>query len=126
MRGTGLELRFEVRGVERPTTTQVEAAATRILQESIANTIKPAGARSLRVRLSYRRRSVRLSVSDDGTGFRVEPVFRAFGGHWGLLGMKERASELRGTLTIRSEPGRGTTVVQRLPDRAASTAPARA
>jgi PAS domain S-box-containing protein len=126
VRGTGLELRFEVRGAERPTTAQVEAAATRILQESIANTIKHAGARSLRVRLSYRSRSVRLSVSDDGMGFRVEPVFRAYGGHWGLLGMKERASELRGTLTIRSEPGRGTTVALRLPDRVASTAPARA
>jgi PAS domain S-box-containing protein len=126
VRGTGLELLFEVRGAERPTTEQVEAAATRILQESIANTIKHAGARSVRVRLSYRARSVRLSVSDDGKGFRVDPVFRAYGGHWGLLGMKERASELRGMLTIRSALGRGTTVTLRLPDCTTSRAAARA
>jgi len=123
--GTGLSLDFEVRGVERPLAKQVEAAATRVLHESIANTIKHAGARSLRVRLSYRSRGVRLHITDDGKGFQLDPAFRAYGGHWGLLGMKERAAELHGTLALRSSPGRGTTVVLRLPDRAGSrvTAP---
>ncbi|HKE91574.1 MAG TPA: ATP-binding protein, partial [Gemmatimonadales bacterium] len=54
--------------------------------------------------------------SDDGRGFEVDPAFRAYGGHWGLLGMKERAAELRGTLRVRSAPGRGTTVALRLPE----------
>jgi PAS domain S-box-containing protein len=122
IRGTNLTFDFEVWGVERPLAAQVEAAATRVLQESIANTIKHAAARSVRVRLSYRGRSLRLSISDDGKGFRVDPEFRAYGGHWGLLGMKERAAELRGTLTVRSSPGHGTTVALRIPDRTASAA----
>jgi len=120
IRGTGLSLDFEVRGVQRPLAEQVEAATIRVLHESIANTIKHAGARSLRVRLSYRSRGVRLRIADDGKGFQVDPAFRAYGGHWGLLGMKERAAELRGTLAVRSSPGRGTTVVLRLPIRPGS------
>jgi signal transduction histidine kinase len=55
----------------------------------------------------------------------VDPEFRAYGGHWGLLGMKERAAELRGALTVRSAPGRGTTVGLRIPDRAGSAAATR-
>jgi len=122
VRGTALTLEFEVSGEERPFAAQVEAAAARVLQESIANIIKHAGARSVRVRLSYRPRSVRLSVADDGKGFEVDPEFRAYGGHWGLLGMKERAAELQGTLTIRSTPGRGTTVALHIPERSAAPA----
>jgi signal transduction histidine kinase len=124
VRGTDLTLNFEVWGAERPLAAQIEAAAARVLQEAIANTIKHAAARSVRVRLSYRTRSLTLSVSDDGRGFQVDPAFRAYGGHWGLLGMKERAAELRGTLTVRSSPGRGTTVALRIPDRTASAAAA--
>jgi len=123
VRGTDLTLDFQAVGVERPLLEQVEAAAARVLQESIANTIKHAAARSVRVRLSYGTRSLRLSISDDGKGFQVDPAFRAYGGHWGLLGMKERVAELHGTLTVRSAPGRGTTVALRIPDRmAAATA----
>jgi signal transduction histidine kinase len=49
-------------------------------------------------------------------GFRVDPAFRAYGGHWGLLGMKERATELHGRLRVRSAPNCGTTVALRIPD----------
>jgi two-component system, NarL family, sensor histidine kinase DegS len=108
-----------VRGVERPIAPQLEAAAERVLLESIANAVKHAAARSVRVRLSYRARSLRLSISDDGAGFQVDPAFRAYGGHGELPGMKERAAELRGTLAVRSSPGRGTTVALRIPDRTA-------
>jgi PAS domain S-box-containing protein len=58
--GTDLALDFEVRGAERPLAEQVEAAVARVLQESIANTVKHAGAHSVRVRLSYRAQSLRL------------------------------------------------------------------
>jgi len=122
VRGTALALDFEVSGVERSVPARVESAAARVLQEAVANTIRHAGARSVRVRLAYRTGGLRLDISDDGKGFDVDPEFRAYGGHWGLLGMKERAAELRGTLTVRSAPGHGTTVVLRVPDRATSAA----
>jgi PAS domain S-box-containing protein len=119
-RGTGLSLQFDTHGVERALPDEVEAAIARVVQESIANTIKHAMARSLRVMLSYRKESVSVRVSDDGKGFEVDPAFRAYSGHWGLLGMKERASELYGKLTVLSAPGRGTTVLLQLPDHVAS------
>jgi signal transduction histidine kinase len=126
LRDTGVTLDFEARGAERPIAAPVAAAATRVLHESIANIIKHAGATSVRVRLCYRLNGVRLTISDDGKGFQVERGFGAYGGHWGLLGMKERAAELRGTVTVRSASGRGTVVVLRLPDRASATAAAQA
>ena len=119
-RGNDLSLEFETRGVERPLPADVEAAIARVVQESIANTIKHANARSLRVMLSYRNGTVAVRVSDDGKGFEVDPAFRAYSGHWGLLGMKERAAELCGSLTVLSAPGRGTTVMLQLPDRVES------
>jgi len=113
---TNLTLDFDVRGFERPLASPVQSVATRVLQECIANVVKHANARSIRVRVSYEADGLKLSVSDDGIGFQLDPTFRAHGAHWGLLGMKERASELRGALAVRSARGRGTTVVLRLPD----------
>ena len=117
VQGTGLILTYEMLGSERSLTPESEATAARVLQEAIANTIKHAAALAVRVRVSYLARSLRLSVTDDGKGFQVDPAFAAYGGHWGLLGMKERASQLRGTLTVRSAPGQGTTIALRIPYR---------
>ena len=116
VRGTDLTLAFEISGGERAMPAKVEAVAARVVQEAIANAIKHAAARRINVHLAYRPRGVRLSISDDGKGFDVDPEFRVYGGHWGLLGMKERAAELRGALSVRSAPGRGTTVALRVPD----------
>jgi PAS domain S-box-containing protein len=116
IRGTNLSLDFEVNGRERPLTPEMETATARVLRESLRNTIKHADACAVRVRLSYRPQGLRLSISDDGVGFRVDPAFRAYGGHWGLLGMKERATELHGRLRVRSAPNCGTTVALRIPD----------
>ena len=113
--GTELDLEFEVRGTERLLAPEVQAAATRVLRECIANVVKHASARSIRVCVRYDAHDLELSMSDDGKGFELDPTFRAYGAHWGLLGMKERASELRGALTVRSALGQGTTVVLRLP-----------
>ena len=120
IRGTELDLEFDIRGAERPLPPQLEAAIERVVQESIANTVKHANARSVRVLLSYTSGEVRLQVSDDGQGFEVDPAFRAYGGHWGLLGMRERAAELHGTVTVLSTPGTGTSVLLQLPDRTES------
>jgi signal transduction histidine kinase len=54
---------------------------------------------------------VHLSVRDDGDGF--DPAARTAG--FGLLGMRERAELLNGTLDIDSAPGNGTTVTAMLP-----------
>jgi signal transduction histidine kinase len=114
VRGTGLSLEFVMRGRARTLDPRSEAVALRIVQEAIANVRKHAEAQRVRVRLSYGRRSVRVSVRDDGRGFTVDPDFHAYGGHWGLLGMWERASQVNGRVEVRSGPGAGTEVVLRL------------
>jgi NarL family two-component system sensor histidine kinase YdfH len=55
---------------------------------------------------------------DDGRGFAVEANFRSYEGHWGLLGMQERARSLGGELVVQSVPEHGTTVTLALPYRA--------
>jgi len=116
--GTGLVLQFEARGVERPIGSKLRMVATRVLQECIVNTIKHADARSIRVRAVFSARGFGLRISDDGRGFAVDPTFLGYAGHWGLLGMSERAAEAGGGLTVRSAPGVGTRVSLRLPVRA--------
>jgi signal transduction histidine kinase len=58
---------------------------------------------------------VRVSIKDDGKGFVVDPDFRAYGGHWGLLGMRERANQVGARLLVRSSPGQGTEIILLIP-----------
>jgi signal transduction histidine kinase len=81
----------------------------RIAQEALANAVRHAGARCLRVRLARDGERVVLEVSDDGAGFEpTDPEVR--GRRLGLTSMEERAARLGGRLEIRSAPGAGTTV----------------
>jgi signal transduction histidine kinase len=91
------------------------------VQEAIANTVQHARAQALRVGLSYRHQGVRIAIVDDGDGFVVDPELRAFGGHWGLLGLRERAAQVGGRVTIRSVLDCGTAVVLRVPYAAADS-----
>jgi signal transduction histidine kinase len=94
----------------------------RMAQEALANALKHAGARYIRVRLCYDKNAVRLLVSDDGRGFDPESVVAAKAGHFGLVGLRERAARLGATLSLDSRPGRGTTVEVTVPlaDRASA------
>jgi signal transduction histidine kinase len=115
LRGAGITLDYTVEGVPRPLDPEVEAVIFRVEQEAIANVVRHSGAQTVRLGLSYGDRSMRLSVNDDGRGFAVEPDFHSYGGHWGLLGMWERATQIRGKLSVRSKPGHGSEIVIRVP-----------
>jgi signal transduction histidine kinase len=115
LQSTGLALEFGIDGFPRAVDPDVEAVCFRVAQEALANIVKHAQAREVRVTLAYATRAVRLSVSDDGRGFEVDPDFRTYGGHWGLLGMRERAGQIRAKLSVRSRLGHGTEVVLLVP-----------
>ncbi|MDB4884020.1 MAG: two-component histidine kinase [Gemmatimonadetes bacterium] len=130
--GAALTLDYVARGIPRPLDPNVETVLFRVAQEAVSNVLKHAAARTVRVVLTYGRRSVRLSIADDGSGFIVHPDLHSYAGHWGLLGMRERASRLRGRLAVQSTPGEGTKIVLHVPartttagSRIASAAPAR-
>jgi signal transduction histidine kinase len=121
--GSTLVLDFIARGVPRALEREVETVIFRVAQEAVTNVVRHAAASSVRVLLSFGPRSVGLVVADDGRGFVVAPDLQTYAGRWGLLGMRERASQLRAKLSVRSIPGAGTKVVLRVPSRASSALP---
>jgi signal transduction histidine kinase len=86
----------------------VEYNLLRIAQEAVLNAVKHSGARTLKVTLESTPHRLQLSVNDDGAGFddaESVPI-----GHYGLIGMKERAAHIGARFQVTSTPGRGTTV----------------
>jgi len=87
----------------------VEQCIYRIAQEAVENVVHHANARKASLKLEPDGEHVRLTVQDDGLGF--DPRDKASTGHFGLVGMKERAELSGGKLTIDSQKGKGTKVI---------------
>jgi PAS domain S-box-containing protein len=87
---------------------EAEIGVYRIAQEALANAVRHAGARTIRIALGVRGSELELEVADDGCGF--QPEARRGSEALGLVGMEERALALGGRLEVRSAPGEGTTV----------------
>jgi signal transduction histidine kinase len=105
----------DVSGEAKPLPEEMEQHLLRIAQEAVANTLKHAEANRIRIQLEMGARRLCLRVEDDGRGFEQQEAFRASGGHFGLLGMRERAERLGGALHLRSRPGDGTEVEVTVP-----------
>ncbi|HEX2314731.1 MAG TPA: ATP-binding protein [Thermomonospora sp.] len=112
---TGIAVRHELDpDADAPLRTRYEALA--VLTEALANTARHAEAGLVTVVLARRAGQVVLTVRDDGRGFRPgELPDLARQGHYGLIGMRERAERVGGVVTVHAEPGAGTTVELRLP-----------
>ena len=83
-----------------------------IAKEALSNSFRHSLATDISVSLHQVKNRVRLTVGDNGQGFQLQ----ATAGHgYGLAGMDARARRLGGTLSVRSKPGKGTTVVLELP-----------
>ena len=95
-----------------PLAREVESELFRIVGEALANVSKHSGAREASIALARVRGRLQLLVRDPGRGFRTR-VARRHG--FGLLGIEDRARAIGGRATIRSTPGRGTTVVVTVP-----------
>jgi len=108
---SGLTATFAVRGTPRPLAVRAEVVLLRIGQEALANVRKHAAAGTATVELYYREDGVRLEVSDDGAGFDQAAASDGFG----LRGMRARLAEIGGALTVRTAPGRGTTITAEVP-----------
>jgi signal transduction histidine kinase len=101
-----------VTGTPRPLSPTTEANLLRIAQEGVANAYRHARARRIILRLAFTSGSVHLSVTDDGAGMETG---RGPGVGQGLAGMKERAAEIGGTLSIGATPAGGTAVQVEVP-----------
>ena len=88
--GSPVKVHVDVEGPSRKLPEEMEQHLLRIAQEAVR-------------------------VADDGEGFEQTDAFSEIGGHFGLLGMRERAERLGGELQLHSEPGEGTEVEVTVP-----------
>jgi len=93
---------------------RVELNLYRIVQEALNNVSKYANAQTVSVLLEKTEKHISLIIEDDGLGFDAQAQLASVDG-LGLIGMRERAAIIGGSLIIESAPGRGTTVFVRVP-----------
>jgi len=113
--GSAVQIRVDIEGESRPLPEETEQHLLRIAQEAVTNAVKHARASHVRIHLEMAGRTLSLRVADDGRGFEQDEAFSEVGGHFGLLGMRERAVRLGGELQLHSEPGQGTEVAVTVP-----------
>ena len=114
---SGLTVTFELDGIEKRLSPQVELALYRIAQEAISNVVRHANASQIILSLQFGETSV-MQVVDDGTGFKAPQTSSDFAssGHFGLMGMYERAELIGANLTINSGLGHGTFITIAYPE----------
>jgi signal transduction histidine kinase len=113
-RAAGLPVDVVIEGPARPLPPAVDAAAFRIVQESLTNVIRHADAARAVVAVRHREGCVEIEVTDDGRGVVTGGGADGGGGH-GLAGMQERAALLGGELDAGTRPSGGFRVRARLP-----------
>ena len=112
----GAEVRLTIEGTPRKMRPLIRDEVYRIASEAMRNAFRHAEASRIEVQLSYGEKSFEVRVRDNGKG--IDPKFLADegpSGHFGLRGMRERAEQIGGKLTVWSAPGSGTELVLSVP-----------
>ncbi len=115
-----LKTDFQVNGKERALEKHVEVTLFRIIQEGLNNIHRHAGVSEGRLRLLFSQNDLSILISDEGRGFDMEEIeeMRRTGtgnGHFGILGMEERAKLIGAALNVISVQGEGTKIHVKLP-----------
>jgi PAS domain S-box-containing protein len=110
---TKVEIEFKNQDLPGPLPPEISLCFFRVLQEALRNSVKHSGARYIEVGLYGTPDEVHLAVIDFGVGFDREASKESRG--LGLVSMEERVKILNGTLSIESQPNRGTTVRASVP-----------
>ena len=109
---TNLEIQFKNIGKDMRLSQQIEVSIFRLVQEAVQNAHKHAKPKYVDVKIEVRATKVVLIVKDDGIGF--DPTQRKENS-FGLMGMKERVSVLKGAIDIISKINDGTTIIIEVP-----------
>ena len=108
-----VEIDFQTHALPDPLSPDTSLCLFRILQEALHNSAKHSGGRHFELRLWGTPGEIHLTVRDSGSGFNLETARESRG--LGLISMEERLKLVNGSLSIVSEPGRGTTIHARVP-----------
>jgi two-component system sensor histidine kinase UhpB len=106
---TGVQVDFAAEELTHRLPTHLEAGVYRLVQEALTNVARHASVSTVTVQLYVSAETLSLYVVDAGVGFDVAEALAA-GASTGLVGMRERAALLGGTLHIESLPGEGATI----------------
>jgi signal transduction histidine kinase len=112
--GTPVKLQLSLGEDTRAIPTDMRIELLRIGKEALSNVLKHARATTVTLELAWLEKELRLSVLDDGQGFKSESLPSGQGG-FGLFGMRTRAERLGGKLVVESRPERGTQIVAHFP-----------
>jgi PAS domain S-box-containing protein len=110
---TGISAELRLPADNPPVTPEAALALFRIVQEALTNVVRHAGARHVRIELEVTGGCAVLSIADDGRGATRDELERPTA--LGVLGMRERALVVGGSVTITGSPGQGTTVTVSVP-----------
>jgi len=103
----GISVALRVEGTER-LGKECRLELYQIAQEALNNALKHARAQTVTIQLEFGEKETKLSIRDDGVGFRQDQAQKS--GGRGLRGMRERAQRLGGTLAVESRPSGGTEI----------------
>ncbi len=108
---------FHIEGKQHHLESQKETILYRVAQEALNNALYHSQATNIKLRLVFETQGVLLRVEDDGVGFAVPTSYALFTqqGHFGMMGMYERALQINAQLDVISTPGQGTSVQLILP-----------
>jgi len=111
---SGMEIEFHMVGFDQRLDADVETVLYRFSQEALTNTLKHANAQHFRLSIIKSYPNIIFLAEDDGIGFDSR-IVRTNQMSLGLLGMRERASMLGGTLQLRTKPSEGTRIRIEIP-----------
>lgn len=116
----GPRVRLVQEGIARPLHPLVREELHRIVEECVRNAVSHAQPSAIEILLIWSRGGLRLAVRDDGTGIPASILERGEReGHYGLIGMRERAERIGATLAVTSRQSGGTEVALAVPAGAA-------
>jgi len=115
--GYAVKASLKVVGNEQRLSPEAELLLFRIVQEALRNTAKHSRASKAEVKVEFKEHKITITISDDGVGFKLPENLGILPqtGKLGLAGMQERVQLLSGNLELKSELGKGTTVIVEAP-----------
>ncbi|MHB8104594.1 MAG: sensor histidine kinase [Dehalococcoidales bacterium] len=114
---SGVATHVSILGKEHRLPEEVAIALFRIIQEALRNVWRHSGATSAKIKLEFTENRTKITISDNGKGFILAGKIGDLAKHGklGLAGMQERVQLVGGTISVESEPGKGTIITVEAP-----------
>ena len=114
-----IDFRVIVTGCQRQLPQEIQDEIYRIGREAVGNAFCHSGAKRVELELEYSDTELRMRIRDNGCGIDPQVLEKGRDGHWGLAGMRERATRIGGLVKILSSPMAGTEVQLSIPSNVA-------